>query len=154
MKNTLAFLITTIAISSVFAGESVCLNAKLKVNTAPTLSCGDVKQICVTDYVQNDKARVDDRMTAKSLVLTNESGKSLEMAFDRQTVSHDSDIDTHLGLDFSSKKISAALEVETDYMDYDSRAPITGTFISMDLYRAYRVADDIKVQRCEYELSK
>lgn len=154
MKNTLAFLITTIAITSVFAGENVCLNAKLKVNTAPTLSCGEVKTICVTGYVQNDQARVDERMTAKSLVLTNEDGKSLEMAFGRQSVSHDSDVDTHLGLEFDSKKISASLEIETDYMDYDSRAPITGTFISMDLYRAYKVDGDIKVQRCEYELSK
>ncbi len=154
MKNTLAFLIATIATVSVFAGETVCLNAKLKLNTAPALSCGDVIQACVTEYVQNDKARVDEKMTAKSLVLTDVNGKSLELAFDTQTVSHDSDVDTHLGLDFSNKKISAALEIETDYMDYDSRAPITGTFISMDLYRAYRVDGDIKVQRCEFELSK
>lgn len=154
MKYTLAFLIATIAATSVFAGETVCLNAKLKVNTVPSLSCGGVKQICVTGYEQNDEARVDERMTAKSLVLTNESGKSLELRFDGQTVSHDSDVDTHLGLDFSNKTISAALEIETDYMDYDSRAPITGTFILMDLYRAYKVNGDIKVQRCEYELSK
>lgn len=154
MKNKLAFLIATIAVTSVFAGETVCLNAKLKLNTVPTLSCGDVQKICVTGYEQNDEARVDERMTAKSLILTDAGGRSLEMAFGGQTVSHDSDVDTHLGLDFSSKKISASLEIETDYMDYDSRAPITGTFILMDLYRAYKVNGDIKVQRCEYELSK
>lgn len=154
MKYTLAFLIATIAATSVFAGETVCLNAKLKLNTVPSLSCGGVQKICVTGYEQHDEARVDERMTAKSLVLTNESGKSLELGFDGQTVSHDSDVDTHLGLDFSNKTISAALEIETDYMDYDSRAPITGTFILMDLYRAYKVNGDIKVQRCEYELSK
>jgi len=154
MKYALAFLITTIAATSVFAGETVCLNAKLKLNTHPTLSCGEVKKVCVTGYEQNDEARVDERMTAKSLVLIDTSHRSLEMSFGGQTVSHDSDVDTHLGLSFDSKKISAELEIETDYMDYDSRAPITGTFITMDLYRAFKSGDDIKVQRCEYELSK
>ena len=154
MKNTLAFLIATIATVSVFAGETVCLNATLSVNTQPELSCGEVKTACVKGFEQNDNARESEKLKATSLLLTNDKGESLEMGNPGSTVSHDSDIDTHLGLEFSGKKISAYMEIETADMDYDAHGEIIGTFISLDLYRGYKVGEEIKVQRCEYKLSK
>lgn len=153
MKFAMALLVTTIAATSAFA-ETVCLNAKLTENSRPGMSCGDVAKICVKGFQQDDNARVDEKIKGDSLVLTDASGRSLKMASTGSTVDHDSDVDTHLGLSFSSKKISAYLEIETAYMDYDSRGEIIGTFINMELYRAYKVGKDVEVQRCEYALSK
>lgn len=155
MKFALALVVTTIAVTSAFAAETVCLNAKLAANSRPQLSCGDVAKVCVKGFVQDDNARVDEKIKAESLQLTDTSGRSLEMGNPSSTVDHDSDVDTHLGLSFSNKKVSAYLEIETDYMDYDSRGEIIGTFINLELYRAYKtVNNDIEVQRCEYALSK
>ena len=154
MKNTLAFLIATIATVTVFAGETVCLNATLTLNTHPELSCGEIKTACVQGFERNDNARVDEKIKATSLKLTNNKDQSLEMGNPGTTVSHDSDIDTHLGLEFSAKGISAYTEIETADMDYDSRAEIIGTFINLELYRGFKVNGDIQVQRCEYKLSK
>lgn len=154
MKFAMALLVTTIAATSTFAAETVCLNAKLTENSRPGMSCGDVAKICVKGFQQDDNARVDEKIKADSLVLTDKEGRSLQMASTGSTVDHDSDVDTHLGLSFSSQKISAYLEIETAYMDYDSRGEIIGTFINMELYRAYKGANDVEVQRCEYALSK
>ena len=155
MKFAIVLLVTSIAATSAFAGETVCLNAKLTSNSHSNLSCGEVAQACVNGFEQNDNANFGDhKIKSESLLLANSKGEKVKIDGGVQTSQSMSDIDTRLFLSYYGSKVSASLEIETDSMDWEQSGIITGTFFNMTLMRAFSSEGNTQVQICTYSLSK
>lgn len=147
MKYALAFLMTTVAAATTFAGTRYCLDAKLTWNSHPSIACPAATEICVTNL--DTKAK-----TAKSLVLLDNGTKTLQLPFSGYDQENDSDVASHLIYSFYDSGVYAGLEVESD--KYYPHPTETGTFESLSLSTGKTSSDNsvYSSQQCSYEINK